>query len=108
LPARRWFDVVSPVFDIPVVHRQQSDDGVDVVGHDDELVRLHASISAGQFVPHGLDHATGGVQFHIRTSDATEQTNVPLRADGHEIPTRLRVIVPGQTNRPAVMFFRIV
>ena len=86
----------------------QHDNGVDVIGHHHEGIRLDAGVMVRQFVPCGLHHLASVIQTHFAANDVPEETRVILRADGHEIGPRLGVIVVDQANRPTVMFLRVI
>lgn len=83
--------------------RGQYNDAVDMVGHHDEGICLYARISIGQFIPGGEDHPAGWVQLHLVSDHTAEQAGSTLCANGDRIPTRLRVVIAMQANRPPMM-----
>jgi len=79
-----------------------------MVRHDDEFIQRHLGKMHGDFPPASFDHAACVVPFHRVAHDAPEETRMALGAHRHEIRTGLIVIVPGQSDRPALVFIRIV
>ena len=85
----------------------EDDDGVDVVGHGDECIDIHARIMERDGVPNRVHHATGIIQPHRLVHDLAQQANAVVHAEGDEIRAGLRIIEIPQPNRTATMDGRV-
>ncbi len=84
------------------------DDPVKMVRHDHKLIQDHPGESAGDVSPRPSHNLPCLVQIHLAVIHITKQMPLVLDADRHEIPSRPRVIVSPETDRAAMMGFRIV
>jgi hypothetical protein len=79
-----------------------------MVRHHHERIGTHTGIMRRDFVPYIPHHPPGLGQRHPAIHQRAEQRPAILHADRHKIPTRLRVIVSTQPDRPAMMYGWIV
>jgi hypothetical protein len=87
---------------------RNEDDTVKMIRHDHEFVDLDRCKFTVQFKPPSFNHPPGVIQSHLTRRYVAEQTRPILCADGHEIRSRLSVIVTHQPDRAAATFFRVV
>ena len=71
----------------------EDDDAMNVIGHDDERVGLHARIKRRQFVPNFVHHFSRIVQPHFAAHYLSKQAGTVLGAKGNKIRPCLVVIV---------------
>lgn len=81
---------------------------MNVIRHYSELVYCDGGKFVRQPTPPRSNHLPSTVQLHFAAYDGPEQVFTSLNADGHEIHSRLGIIVSLQTKGPPVMFIRIV
>jgi hypothetical protein len=76
---------------------------VQVVRHDLEGVQFDAFGVIRNILPARLDDATDVAEMHLTVTDFAKEASPASSADGHEIRTRARVVVPGKPDRAAMM-----
>jgi len=76
---------------------------MDMIGHRNKSVGLHAGVERWYFIPYGLDYPPGIIQPHFAVHHLAKQTRPVLRAKGDKIRPGLGVIVPLQPNAAAAV-----
>ena len=88
--------------------REDPDEAVYVVGHDDESIQVYFGAERSGACPFLGHNATTGVQDHSPTGNMSEEVGLLVCADRHEVSTGLSVIVPAKPHGATVVFFGVV
>ena len=80
----------------PCFHEQQS---MDVIRHDNELIKSDRRESLGQSAPHTSDHATSFIQLHISVNDPAKQRESTLSDNSDEVSAAPSIVILGETQR---------
>lgn len=78
-----------------------------VIRHHHKRVGFHARMTIRQLLPNRVDHFTAMIDAHGAINDLSEQTFPSLSANGHEVRTRLRIIVSPQPYGAAVTLLTV-
>ncbi len=85
-----------------------SDDTMDMVGHNHEGIQQNMRKMNGQCLPAGFCHTPISIQTHCAVHHVSEKTYVPMGTDRDKIGARLPVIVIFQADGSTVMFAGVV
>ena len=80
------------------IYIYQNHNAMYMIGHNDKGIQRNVWIMPGQPVPDLLYHSAIYVQPHFILHNFAEQVRPSMRAGGHEIRTRPRIIVTGQAD----------
>jgi hypothetical protein len=80
------------------------DDPVDVIRHDAEYIQFDGGKPNRHCIPFLQDDPSRVVQVHLTIDYASEEARPILYADGNEIRSGLRIIVPFQAKGSAMVF----
>src|SRR5258708_3870281 len=86
----------------------KNNDPMYMIWHDNKRAQFDEFEPLCQSFPFPSNNFACGVQLHLSVRHIPKQTFPSLCNDGDVIRTCLRIIVPWQTDRSAVMFGRVV
>lgn len=72
---------------------KQQNDGVQMIGHDNEGIQFHVGVTQWQVLPTSLDNLAKAVQLHRTFANLPQEVPSVLGAKGDKICSGLRVIV---------------
>ena len=101
--SRRGDRPVAPAANVGYRH-----DPVKMIGHDNPGVQFDFGTDPSGFEPFILNYPACLVQHHLMIHDFPKQNFTAGRANGDEIRSDLRIVIPVQTHRTASTPFRIV